>query len=270
MNNLKMPSVSSSVVWAGQEQQTQRHTSAKSVGQLFQEFIRFYSDSIDWEAEAISVRFGQRQPPSTSLPTHKIERSKGSLATAPAIEDPFLPNQNVALCLTVDGFDRLDEELRRAKALIEGGNYLTTLLCPWTPPEQKPSITDARNNDPENDEEDEDVDFEDAGKRTLMETFSQQRPGADMMQETLAAPPGLGALAEISSEDLQQADRSSPKTQHKAGSAAKCSRAAALPNSCGSPWQPSLGKVVEHGGECHPWRRRQLAKDSSRFNIPTQ
>jgi terminal uridylyltransferase len=124
----------------------------KSVGQLFGEFIRFYLESVDWKAEAVSVRFGRRLPPMATLPVHSLQRPDGGFETAPAIEDPFMPNQNVAQFLTAVGLQRMGEELARAKALIESSASLTTLLSPWVPPDQRPS---AQAGDEDNYDEDE-------------------------------------------------------------------------------------------------------------------
>jgi len=103
----------------------------KAVGDLFKDFIQFYTASFDLCNEMVSIRVGSRGPPglSRSLPEPQSE-------TKVCIEDPFNPTCNLGSDLTTFTWSRLQDELRRAAALCAEGCSLTDLLEPWKPPEQ--------------------------------------------------------------------------------------------------------------------------------------
>jgi len=103
----------------------------KAVGDLFKDFIEFYTASFDLCNEMVSIRVGSRGPPglSRSLPEPQSE-------TQVCIEDPFNPTCNLGSDLTTFTWSRLQDELRRAAALCAEGCSLTDLLEPWKPPEQ--------------------------------------------------------------------------------------------------------------------------------------
>jgi hypothetical protein len=223
LSQLKLPAISNLIIWDGKED-TSLHPekSAVSVGQLFQEFVCFYLETIDWEAESISVRLGQRLPPSTSLPLHKIERLNGSLAPTPAIEDPFTPEQNIAQCLSADGLDRLDEELKRAKALIENGTGLTELLSPWVPPDQR-SANGPRPYDPD-DEADEDAEPEEDIRSSVGRKWQSRVPLTQACPAVVAPPPGLAQIVQdIETRGVPDKEEKRPVrspetvTRHKGG-----------------------------------------------------
>lgn len=112
-------------------------TSEKPVGLLFQEFIRFYYRRFNYRTEAASIRLGKRAAPNLNLPLHIVLASHDSTShVAPSIQDPFMPNKNIATCMTAEGLERFHEEMARAYGILcqqEGGS-LATLLQLWAPP----------------------------------------------------------------------------------------------------------------------------------------
>jgi len=115
---------------------------AKTVGQLFKEFIHFYHSVFDWRKEAICVRSGKRGPPGLQLPLHIILDEETQVTeVGPSIEDPFNPSRNLGVVMTMVSLARLHKEIARADELcsnLEGGS-LTALLEPWAPPEWRGS-----------------------------------------------------------------------------------------------------------------------------------
>jgi len=104
--------------------------SSISVGQLFQQFVRFYLD-FDWQQVGVSVRLGQMASRS-SLPAGGASRVT---TVHLCVEDPCKPSRNLGASMTAESFGRLKEELARADQLCRGGASLTELLEPWVPPE---------------------------------------------------------------------------------------------------------------------------------------
>lgn len=124
--------------------------SKKAVGELFQQFVRFYTEEIDWRKEAVSVRLGKRVPPNLALDIHIVLNGDGSTAVSPIIEDPFDNRQNLGACMNAASLQRFDEELTRARDLMSRGISLTELLQPWRPTESEQI---AENQDQDNDDE---------------------------------------------------------------------------------------------------------------------
>jgi len=110
-----------------------------SIGQLFCEFVRFYSKRFNWRNEAISIRAGQRARPNPSLKRHVILLQGGECAeptgseVGPTIEDPFKTGNNLGTCMNALSLARLRDELRRAAELCGRGASLTEVLQPWAP-----------------------------------------------------------------------------------------------------------------------------------------
>jgi hypothetical protein len=107
-----------------------------SLGNLFTNFIHFFSRTIDWRSEAVSVRAGKRQDPPQNLPLHFVELGNGSTEVAPSIEDPFEPATNLSMLMTDVSLVRFREELARAHALCSRHSSLSEILEPWVPPER--------------------------------------------------------------------------------------------------------------------------------------
>jgi len=110
------------------------HAEKLSVGQLFDEFVHFYSQRFNYRNEAVSVRLGQRATPHVSLPLHLISCGENpNLDVAPTIEDPFKAGVNLGTCMNAMSLARFREELTRAGHLCGQGASLTALLEPWSP-----------------------------------------------------------------------------------------------------------------------------------------
>jgi len=107
-----------------------------SLGSLFTNFVHFFSQTMDWRREAVSVRAGKRQAPAQNLPLHIVELSNGSTEVAPSIEDPFEPARNLSMLMTAVSLVRFREEFARADSLCSGHASLSEILEPWVPPER--------------------------------------------------------------------------------------------------------------------------------------
>mmetsp|Transcript_42703 Transcript_42703/g.90996 ORF Transcript_42703/g.90996 Transcript_42703/m.90996 type:complete len:537 (-) Transcript_42703:95-1705(-) len=109
----------------------------KQVGELFRDFVTFYSKTFDWRNEAISVRTGKRGPPDLALPLHIVLHEDGvSSQVGPSIEDPFEMKRNLGECTTNSSLVRMHQELVRAEELCARGASLAEMLEPWVPPER--------------------------------------------------------------------------------------------------------------------------------------
>lgn len=116
------------------------HAEKLSVGQLFNEFVHFYSQRFNYRNEAISVRLGQRAAPHVSVPLHLISCGDNlNLDVAPTIEDPFKAGVNLGTCMNAMSLARFREELTRAVHLCGQGASLTALLEPWCPAGDAPA-----------------------------------------------------------------------------------------------------------------------------------
>jgi len=117
----------------------QATTPKKSAGELFKEFANFFQTQFDWKNEAVSIRAGQRAPPSLDLPLNILvpEGSATTTQVGPSIEDPFQTAQNLADGMNNASFERLKEELLRADTLCQRDASLSELLEPWVPPESE-------------------------------------------------------------------------------------------------------------------------------------
>mmetsp|Transcript_44670 Transcript_44670/g.78567 ORF Transcript_44670/g.78567 Transcript_44670/m.78567 type:complete len:529 (+) Transcript_44670:161-1747(+) len=109
----------------------------KAVGELFQQFMRFYTEDVDWRKEAVSVRLGRRESPNLALDIHIVLNDDGTTAVSPIIEDPFNPKNNVGDCTNSASLQRFHEEFARARDFLSRGISLTDLLEPWRPPESE-------------------------------------------------------------------------------------------------------------------------------------
>jgi len=109
-----------------------------SVAQLFCEFVNFYTKRFNWRNEAISIRLGQRAPPSVSLPLHVVLSDIGVSEVGLTIEDPFKAGHNLGTCMNSVTLTRLREELSRASQLCARVASLTEILEPWVPAEFAP------------------------------------------------------------------------------------------------------------------------------------
>jgi len=118
-------------------QQPTKPSAKISVGQLFREFVHFYSQKFNWRNEAISIRRGERAPPNVSLPLHIVLCNDVS-EVALTIEDPFNAKNNLGACMNGLTLPRLREELLRASQLCTREATLTELLQPWVPAEDTP------------------------------------------------------------------------------------------------------------------------------------
>jgi len=109
---------------------------AKTVGQLFREFVLFYQNSFDWHKEVVSVRNANRAALSEKLGLHEVSSADGTCTdVAPTIEDPFEDNGNLSSSMTAGSVERLRFELSRAEQILNGASHLADLLEPWTPPD---------------------------------------------------------------------------------------------------------------------------------------
>merc|ERR1719229_293557 len=66
-----------------------------SVAELFRSFVRFYTEDLAWQKEAVSVRLGQRAAANVHLMAHVIVHEDRDLEAGFAIEDPFEPARNL-------------------------------------------------------------------------------------------------------------------------------------------------------------------------------
>eukprot|EP00933_Yihiella_yeosuensis_P039965 TRINITY_DN3416_c3_g1_i2.p1 TRINITY_DN3416_c3_g1~~TRINITY_DN3416_c3_g1_i2.p1 ORF type:complete len:534 (+),score=124.19 TRINITY_DN3416_c3_g1_i2:118-1719(+) len=108
----------------------------RSVAELFRSFMDFYA-GFDWAGEAICPLLGKQDKPSLNLPIHIIEDASGSTKPGPNIEDPFNRTSNLGACTNQWSFDRMKEEIVRAKELLSKSDAsLSDILEPWTPPGQ--------------------------------------------------------------------------------------------------------------------------------------
>jgi len=119
---------------AGDEATWSPSASTVSAGDLFKQFMRFYSNQFDWRAEAVSVRVGKREKPGLKLPLHVILHDDNKTTeVGPSIEDPFNEAKNLGNAMNQSSLSRLREELQRADSLCTTGS-LAELLEPWAPP----------------------------------------------------------------------------------------------------------------------------------------
>eukprot|EP00441_Pelagodinium_beii_P017080 CAMPEP_0197655686 /NCGR_PEP_ID=MMETSP1338-20131121/39602_1 /TAXON_ID=43686 ORGANISM="Pelagodinium beii, Strain RCC1491" /NCGR_SAMPLE_ID=MMETSP1338 /ASSEMBLY_ACC=CAM_ASM_000754 /LENGTH=439 /DNA_ID=CAMNT_0043231385 /DNA_START=188 /DNA_END=1507 /DNA_ORIENTATION=+ len=93
-----------------------------STAQLFKNFMYFYS-SFDWDREMVGPLMAQRSPPSITTEDCR-----------PCIQDPFRPSCNLAAHVTLEGFQRLQEEIMRASALCKANTCASDVFEAWTPP----------------------------------------------------------------------------------------------------------------------------------------
>lgn len=105
----------------------------KTVGELFRQFVRFYTEVVDWRKEAVSVRLGRRASPNLALDIHIVLNDDGTPAVSPIIEDPFNTKNNVGSCTNSASLQRFHEELARARDFLSRGVSLSDLLDPWRP-----------------------------------------------------------------------------------------------------------------------------------------
>merc|ERR1719163_2071126 len=113
-----------------------RNASDASVASLFAGFVHFYTNTINWRREAVSLHAGKRQAPAQKLPLHIVELSNGSTEVAPSIEDPFNPAFNLSALMTAVSLVRFRDELARADTLCSKSTSLSEILEPWVPPER--------------------------------------------------------------------------------------------------------------------------------------
>jgi DNA polymerase sigma len=107
-----------------------------SIGQLFRDFVVFYTTRFNWRSEAVSILHGERAAPTLSLPLHIVTcEDGGAVEVGPSIEDPFKANNNLGTCMNSMSLGRLREELARAGDLSAKGASLAELLEPWVPPQ---------------------------------------------------------------------------------------------------------------------------------------
>eukprot|EP00442_Polarella_glacialis_P002168 CAMPEP_0115108392 /NCGR_PEP_ID=MMETSP0227-20121206/37976_1 /TAXON_ID=89957 /ORGANISM="Polarella glacialis, Strain CCMP 1383" /LENGTH=552 /DNA_ID=CAMNT_0002506677 /DNA_START=34 /DNA_END=1692 /DNA_ORIENTATION=+ len=121
---------------AAQQQKARRTTreegKMQTSAKLLQSFFRFYAE-FDWQQEAVCTRLGKRGSPALTLPIHIIMSEDGSTTVGPSLEDPFKPSVNLGACMTAWSFQRLKEEVLRARELLSQEVSVTKLLEPWTP-----------------------------------------------------------------------------------------------------------------------------------------
>mmetsp|Transcript_22288 Transcript_22288/g.50993 ORF Transcript_22288/g.50993 Transcript_22288/m.50993 type:complete len:519 (-) Transcript_22288:113-1669(-) len=110
---------------------------SKTTGQLFKDFITFYSSEFKWQEEVLSIQTGQRQKHCSTgdFPTKDLSGGEEAILGV-HIEDPFEPMRNLGACMTETSFGRLQEELTRAAEICSRDCTLTELLTPWVPPER--------------------------------------------------------------------------------------------------------------------------------------
>jgi len=104
-----------------------------SIGKLFGKFLHFYSESFNWNGEAISIRAARRAPPNLSVPLHVMVDEDGNTRVGPTIDDPFQAGNNLGSCMNLMSLTRLHEELARGNGLYKSGASLAELLVPWVP-----------------------------------------------------------------------------------------------------------------------------------------
>lgn len=106
-------------------------------GKLFKQFLNFYAD-FDWSNEVINPLSGCRASPELSLQSRAFETTLG---VAPIIVNPLHnPEQTRGHCCTVEGFQRLNEELHRGKLLSSRDANLAQMLEPWAPLDSLPEF----------------------------------------------------------------------------------------------------------------------------------
>lgn len=200
LKHLKVPKSPDATIWGSRDHMpsAMQEIGNETVAQLFTQFVRFYSETIDLKAEAVSVCDGKRSPAPASMPPHSMRMPDGVLQTAPAIENPFTPNHNVAESLTADGLDRMSEELRRASVMIENGSSLTSLLSPWEPPDHRANAK-AGSDDDEGEEEERAIGLASLPKPKLaVPAMNGARCESGDGGEVLKSPPGLNEAEEQS------------------------------------------------------------------------
>mmetsp|Transcript_1293 Transcript_1293/g.2248 ORF Transcript_1293/g.2248 Transcript_1293/m.2248 type:complete len:635 (+) Transcript_1293:199-2103(+) len=110
----------------------------KSVGTLFAEFVNFYHNDFNWRSEAVSIRAGRRAAPDMAMQLHIIVSSTGvPEQVGPHIQDPFEPRCNLGTSVTVEGFERMREELSRAAQILGRESpepSLEEIITPWVVP----------------------------------------------------------------------------------------------------------------------------------------
>lgn len=108
----------------------------RTTGELFKDFLIFYSKGFNWCTEAVSIRLGSRGRPEPTLPLHIVlDGESGRTEVGPSIEDPFEPTRNLGACTTSSSLAHLKAELVRAEEMCTSGVSLSRLLVPWAPPE---------------------------------------------------------------------------------------------------------------------------------------
>uniref|UniRef100_A0A7S1RF25 PAP-associated domain-containing protein n=1 Tax=Alexandrium catenella TaxID=2925 RepID=A0A7S1RF25_ALECA len=112
------------------------------VSELFIQFVRFYSQEINWHKEAVSVRLGRRASANLHLMLHIIVHEDQSTEVGPSIEDPFEPARNLGMSTTSVGMARLREEFARARTLTSSGTSLSEIIEPWAPSERARGSSD--------------------------------------------------------------------------------------------------------------------------------
>jgi len=103
-----------------------RTADAKTAGNLFKEFVHFFSKEFAWCNEVVSTRTGQRSAVSNNSLTSQV---------GPTIEDPFQSSQNLGDGMNDASVARLKEELSRAEELCQRDASLSEVLEPWVPKE---------------------------------------------------------------------------------------------------------------------------------------
>lgn len=108
-----------------------------SVAQLFIAFLCFYTEEFQWGREVISVRSGKR--------TFREE----PVACCVSIEDPFDASASLDLgdCLTHESFKRMQDELKRAKALCDQNASLSEVLELWAPDDESNAVGEGQAED---------------------------------------------------------------------------------------------------------------------------
>lgn len=139
MSSGLLPQASTSKIENTMKQQKRKPSETgppQSVGVLFKDFVDFFENRFNWRNEAVSIRLGQRAPPSLDLPLHIIISDDSTTPqVGPSIEDPFHTAQNLGDGMTAASFARLKEELSRAGALCLRSASLAEVLEPWAPPD---------------------------------------------------------------------------------------------------------------------------------------
>lgn len=95
---------------------------AKSVPQMFREFVSFYMEHFDWQSEAACVLSGRRASPRLGLSQNALACEDGfTHLLCPGIEDPFVAGRNLGNMLSAAGYQRIQEELAHADLLMRDG-----------------------------------------------------------------------------------------------------------------------------------------------------